>query len=112
MSLLVDKVLPLVSVPLTEGTVLTLQSAAGQAKTVVITNLDLANTLQYKFQFSDDGVNYTDVAPLAAVSPGDSVQTVLTGNIFHRIRALGNLNIAVKASAVLPDASILHLSNI
>lgn len=112
MGLFVDKTVPLIVVPVTEATVLDLQSAAGQEKTVVIENLDGANTLTFRFQSSNDNVTFTDVAANATLAPGATIQTVLSGDIFHRIRAFGNLNIAVKASSRLAFNGILHFSNV
>lgn len=112
MGLYVDKVVPQVSVPVTEGTVLTLQAAAAMEKTVLIENLDAVNTLTYRFQFSDDGSTWTDVAANTTLAPGGTVQVVLSGNIFHRLQALGNLNIGVKASSRLAFTGIIHFSNV
>ena len=109
---LIDKVVTQIAVPVTEGDLVTITSSAGQSKTVVIENLDAANTLQYKFQFSDDGVNFTDVAPLANLSPMTAVQVVLSGNIFHKLRGLGSLNIAVKVSGNLTFNGTIDLTNV
>ena len=108
----VAKTVASIAVPVTEGTVLTVQSAAGQEKTIVIENLDAVNTLTYRFQFSDDGTNYTDVAANTTLAPGATVQVVLSGNIFHRVQAFGNLNIAVNASSRLAFNGTIHFSNV
>lgn len=109
---LIDKVVTQIAVPVTEGDLVTITASAAQEKTVTIENLDAANTLQFKFQFSDDGQIFTDVAPLAPLPPLTAVQVVLSGNIFHKLRGLGLLNIAVKVSGRLTFNGTIDLTNV
>lgn len=100
----VTKTEPQISVPATEGTVLTVQGPATAEKHVVLHNLDGASTLTYRFQSSDDGSTWVDVAADATLAPGLELEVELTGATFHRLRASGNLNIAAKV-----DASVAFL---
>jgi hypothetical protein len=90
---------PQLSVAVSEGTVCTIQGLAAQSHLVVIENLDAANTLTYRFQYSNDGSSWTDVAADATLAPTLRVRATLTGSVFYRLRASGNLNIAVKVDA-------------
>jgi len=94
-----SKVQPNISVPVTEGTVLTVSAPAAVERRVVIENLDLSNTLTWRWQFSDNGTSFADVAPDASLAPGLRVASILSGHVFYRLRASGNLTIAVKADA-------------
>jgi hypothetical protein len=95
----VTKSEPQISVGATEGTTFTVQGAAGATKRVAIKNLDSANTLTYRYQFSDDAQTWTDVATDTTLAPGAEVETDLTAHVFHRLRASGNLNIAAKVDS-------------
>lgn len=97
----VTKTVPKLTVAVSEGTVASIQTAAGKQKDTLIENLDGANTLTYRWQFSDDEISWTDVAPNSTVPPGGRVRTILSGHIFHRLRGLGNLNIALKVDSEL-----------
>lgn len=102
------QVLPLVVVPLAEGTVLTIQGPAAITKRITLENLDSSNTLTYKWQWTDDGISWTDVAPFATIAPGAApVHADLTAHIRHRLRAYGDLNIAVYAFARVADTTTL-----
>jgi hypothetical protein len=90
---------PRIAVALAEGTVLTVQGPAAIPKKVHIENLDQANTLSYKFQYSDDNVSWTDVSPTTTLAPLGDVHIDLTAHIFHRLRAAGDLDIAVECGA-------------
>jgi CII-binding regulator of phage lambda lysogenization HflD len=82
---------PLVTVPLAEGTVLTVQ--------VHLENLDVAATMSYKFQWSDDNVTWTDVAASTTLAPLAHIHVDLIAHIMHRLRASGDLDIAVECAA-------------
>jgi hypothetical protein len=90
---------PQVVVPLAEGTVLTVQGPAAITKKVHIENLDSSNTLTWKFQSSDDGVTWTDVAASTTLAPLGNVHVDLVAHIMHRLRASGDLDIAVECAA-------------
>jgi len=95
----VSKYQPAITVDIAEGTVLTVQGLASESKVIKIQNLDLANTLTYKFQYSLDGATWTDLAVSATLAPEAHIVTTLTTYVFHRLRASGNLTIAVEVSA-------------
>jgi len=97
----VTKIEPRLSVPTTEGTVILINTISGQAVSVVIENLDQFNTLTYKFQRSDNGSTWVDVATFAELAPESRVSTDLpTGTWpFFRLRGSGNLNVAVRVDA-------------
>lgn len=99
-----------IEVPLAEGTVFTVQGAAALTKKIHIENLDQVNTMTYKFQYSDDNVTWTDVAIATTLAPTATVHTDLTGHIFHRLRASGDLDIAVEASAFLAFNNLFNFA--
>lgn len=66
---------------------------------VVIENLDAANTLTWKFQASNDATTWVDEAADTTLAPGSRVSVSLSGSVFYRLRASGNLSIAVKVDA-------------
>ena len=103
---------PSLTVPVGEGTVFDVQGSAAESKTVKIMNLDDTNTLTYKFQYSDDGTTWTDVAALSTVAPADWLVTTLTAHVFHRLRAYGNLDIAVEVSMVLSPSTRFTFVNL
>lgn len=103
---------PIVIVPLLSGTVFSVMGAAALIKRVTMDNLDQANTLTYKFQYSDDGVTWTDVAVSAALAPGASVHTDLTGHIYHQMVGSGDLNIAVEIATRVANTTIFNFSTI
>lgn len=90
---------PQLTVPVSEGTVFTIQGLAAQRHRVVHDNLDGANTLTWRFQSSNDGSTWTDVAADTTLAPGLRVQNELSGSIFYRLRASGNLSISVKVDS-------------
>lgn len=94
----VVKTQPNVTVPLLSGDILTIQASAATTKRVMIENLDVANTLTYKFQWSDDAATWTDVAVAAALAPLASFHVDLAGHIFHKLVASGDLDIAVEVA--------------
>ena len=101
----VTKSEPLINVGPTEGTIFTVQGSAGITKRTAIRNLDGASTLTFRYQFSDDGAAWTDVAPDTTLAPGAEIETDLTAHVFHRLRASGNLDIATKLDASVPFVS-------
>lgn len=100
--LYVSKTNPSISVPATEGTVFMISGTAGQPRTVRFSNLDLANTLTWRFQSSPDASVWTDVAADATLPPGQTVVTTLQAAVFYRMQASGNLTMAVKVDAEVP----------
>jgi hypothetical protein len=90
---------PQLTVPATETSIFTVQGPAAQARSVTIENLDATNTLTYRYQYSSDGTNWTDVQPNATISPGGRFRTTLSGNVFYRLLASGNLSLAAKVEA-------------
>ena len=97
--MIVTAIEPSITVPLIEATVAELVDADLVGRQVIITNLDIANTLFWKFQYSLDKVAYTDLAAFAALAPLAAVQVVLTNPAnYHRLRAYGNLKIAVSVT--------------
>lgn len=92
---------PRLTVPATEGTVLTIQGLAAQRHRVVHENLDGANTLTWRWQSSNDASSWVDVAADTTLAPGLRVQSELIGSIFYRLRASGNLAIAAKVDSEL-----------
>lgn len=95
----VSKIEPVMTVPMSEGTVFVVQAPAGTERRIVLENLDVANTLTYKFQLSNDNSMWTDVAANATLAPGGRVGIVLSAATFYRLRASGNLSISVKVDA-------------
>jgi hypothetical protein len=87
---------PYLNVPVSEATIFTVQGPAATAKTVVVENLDATNTMTYKYQYSDDGVTYTDAATFTTLAPAARVRSNPVNHIWWRLRASGNLYIAVK----------------
>jgi hypothetical protein len=110
--MLVSKVQPNITVAVSEGTVLTVQGNAGETKSVTLENLDAANTLSYKWQYSSDGVTWTDVAPTATLAPTDHVHTDLTTYVYHRLRASGNLTMAAKVDVYQAFNNIFSFVNL
>jgi hypothetical protein len=106
------KTQPQVVIPLTEGTVFVVQGPASMTKMVVLENLDQANTMTYKFQFSDDGTIYTDVAAFTTLAPGAAVHVDLTAHVFHRLRAFGDLLIAVEVGVQMPFNAAFNFFNL
>lgn len=95
----VSKNEPKINVPVSEGTVFTVQSAAGVERRVAMENLDAANTMTWRFQYSDDNSTWTDEATDTTLAPGARIAEELTGHVFYRLRASGNLDIAVQINA-------------
>jgi hypothetical protein len=102
----VTKVEPQLEVALAEGTVATVQGLAAVPKEVVIDNLDAANTLTWKFQYSDDASTWTDIGVSATLAAGGSVRTTLEDHVFYRLRASGDLNISMMVEARVPFADM------
>lgn len=101
--MLESKFEPAISVALTEGTVLTVAAPANVERKVVLVNLDSSNTLTWRWQWSDNNSNWTDVDTDDTLAPGATAPvSVLSGHLFYRLRASGNLTIAVKVDAELP----------
>lgn len=83
---------PNVTIPIAESTVLEMIDADPAGRLVMLQNLDLANTMSYKWQTSPDRTVWTDIAAIATLAPGATVAAMLTSvNNFHRLRAYGNL---------------------
>lgn len=110
----VTKVQPCLTIPLAEGTVATVQGSAGATKIAELCNLDGANTITYKWQFSDDGAIWTDIGVAAPIAPGNSVTTLLTAHVFHRLRASGNLTAtaALKVQSVMDWNAVMSFVNL
>src|SRR5688572_8104701 len=90
------EVQPVVSVPLSEGTIFDFVGSDVVGKLVILENLDAANTLTYKWQTSNDQTTWTDVAANATIAPTAAAAFLLTQNApFIRLRASGNLSAAV-----------------
>lgn len=100
----VTKTEPKVAVALAEGTVFEIQGLSSIPKEVVIDNLDQINTLTWKFQYSDDGSTWTDIGTSATLAAEESVRTTLSDHVFYRLRASGDLDIAVMVEARVPFA--------
>jgi len=108
----VSKVQPNITVAISEGTVLTVQGNAAEVKSVVIENLDAANTLTYKWQSSDDGSTWTDVAASATLAPTEHIHADLSAHVYHRLRASGNLLISVKVDVYQSFNNIFSFVNL
>lgn len=107
----ITKVEPKLVVPFTEGTVVTVLTASSQEIDLTLDNLDLINTLTFKWQSSPDGATWTDVATFATLAPGiRNVTTVSVASATHyRLRASGLLNVALKVDAQRAWASDISL---
>ena len=103
---------PMLVVPLLSGTVFSVLGPASLVKRVTMDNLDQANTLTYKFQWSDDGTTWTDVAANATLAPGASVHVDLTGHIYHQMVGSGDLNIAAEVATRVANGTIFNFSTI
>jgi hypothetical protein len=99
-------------VAVASGTVFSVLGPSALGKKVTMDNLDQANTLTYKFQWSDDGTTWTDVAANAALAPLASVHVDLTGHIYHQMVGSGNLNIAVEISVRVANVTTFSFSTI
>jgi hypothetical protein len=110
--MLVSKVQPNITVPVSEGTVLTVQGNAGETKSVVIENLDAANILTYKWQTSSDGSVWTDVAAFTTLAPTEHIHMDLTTYVYHRLRAYGNLSMAAKVDVYQSFNNIFSFVNL
>lgn len=107
----VEKIEPNLAVPISEGTIFTVNGPSAVAQQVTLWNLDDVNTLSYKYQWSDDGGStWTDVAVLATLAPGLQVVTSLSGHIQFRLRAFGNLACAARVTSLIPFAGIFTYS--
>lgn len=95
----VTQVEPQMAVAASEGTVFVIEGTAAQERRVEVVNLDLANSLTARYEFSNDGVSWTDVASDAVLAPTLTRVDVLTGNILYRLRGSGSLNIAVRVTS-------------
>lgn len=87
---------PLLAVGASEGTIFTIEGTSAQERRVVIENLDVINTMTFRYEFSDDAITWTDEDPDAPLAAGSRFSTALIGHIFYRLRASGSLNIAVR----------------
>lgn len=94
----VEQVEPQIAVGATEGTIFTVEGTAAQVRRIELVNLDATNTMTYRFEYSDDGASWTDVAADTTLAPGLSVVNSLSGQVFYRLRASGSLNIAVRVT--------------
>lgn len=110
--MLITKTQPNITVPISEGTVLTIQGNAGESKVVVLENLDAANTLTYKWQYSSDGAVWIDLAASTTLAPTDHVTQVLTSYVYHRLRASGNLTLAAKVDVYQTFNNIFSFVNL
>lgn len=108
----VSRTEPKIAVPVSEGTVFTVQSPAAQQRDIILENTDPSNTMTYRYQQSNDNVTYTDVASNTTLAPGARVRTTLSGAIFYRLRASGNLNIAVKIDSEMAFTGVFSFINI
>lgn len=95
----VTQVEPQMAVAAGEGTVFVVEGTAAQERRIEVVNLDTANTLTARYEFSNDGVTWTDVAIDALLAPGLTRVDTLVGNIFYRLRASGSLDIAVRVTS-------------
>jgi hypothetical protein len=95
----VTKTEPNIAVGVSESTVFSIQGLAAVPKETVIDNLDQANTLTYKWQYSDDDSTWTDVAVESTLAAGGSLRTTLTDHVFYRLRASGSLDISAMVEA-------------
>jgi hypothetical protein len=82
-----------------EGTVFQVEGTAAQERRIEVVNLDLANSLTARYEESNDGVTFTDVAADALLAPGQTRVDVLTGSVFFRLRGSGSLDIAVRVTS-------------
>lgn len=75
---------------------------------VVVENLDGAVSVPIKFQESDDGTNWTDIAGSnATVNPGESVaQSVVTSRAQIALHAGGNARVLVSVNRTVNGAPI------
>lgn len=90
-----------ITVPVSEATVAEIVDSDTVGRQVILTNLDVANTLYYKFQSSTDKVAWSDIGTWVAVSPGASVAVTLTAiQPYLRLRAYGNLAMAMSIHRV------------
>lgn len=103
---------PMLTVPLLAGTVFNILGPAVLTKRVTMDNLDQANTLSYKFQYSDDGTTWTDVAAITTLAPLASVHVDLTAHIYHQMVASGDLDIAVEVAVRVANTTSFSFSTI
>lgn len=94
---------PDITVPAVEGEVFQVLGSLSRTVTLLMKNLDAANTLTYRFQYSDDASSWTDVAANTTLAPGATSAPIdLLGHPFFRLMASGNLTLAVQASGNFP----------
>jgi len=87
---------PEIAAGVSEATLFTLIGTDAIGKMVIVENLDQANTLTYKWQWSNDQVTWTDIAAATTLSAGDSIGFLRTEVYqYLRLRGSGNLNVAV-----------------
>ena len=103
---------PMLTVPLLSGTVFNILGPAVLTKRVTMDNLDQANTLTYKFQWSDDGTTWTDVAASTTLAPGASVHVDLTAHIYHQMVGSGDLDIAVEVAVRVANVTTFSFSTV
>jgi len=87
---------PEIAAGVSEGTLFTIIGTDDVGKMVIVENLDQANTLTYKWQWSNDQVTWTDIAASTTLAPGSSIG-FLRSEVYQylRLRGSGNLNVAV-----------------
>lgn len=90
---------PQLAVGASEGTIFTIEGTAAQERRVVIENLDDTNTLIFRYEWSDDGDDWTDLDADDTLAAGGRDSQTLSGHIFFRLRASGSLNIAVRVDS-------------
>jgi hypothetical protein len=110
--MLISKTIPNLAVAVSEATAVTITGPAAESKHIVLENLDASNTLTYKWQYSDDGLVWTDVAAFTTLSPEDWVHTDLSAHLMHRLRAYGNLTVAIKADITIASTTTISFLNL
>ncbi len=100
-----------IDVPLTEAEVLRVVDAASTVgRMFILENLDLANTLIFKWQKSGDGSTFSDITdlPQDTIAPGAAKTFRITEpDQFLRLLASGNLRMqlgAMRSSVIAPAA--------
>lgn len=95
----VEQVEPQMAVGAGEGTIFVVEGTAAQVRRIEFTNLDAVNTMTWRYEESNDGASWSDVAADDTLAAGASRVDSLSGSIFYRLRASGSVNIAVRVTS-------------
>jgi len=90
---------PNITVDVAESTLFQVLGAQSRTVVLVLENLDLANTLTYKVEYSSDNSTWNDFVVTTTLAPSTVSSPIdLVGYPFFRVRGSGNLTIAADVS--------------